>query len=143
MNKDKLIVAQVVFKGAIDLVANKNIELDEISSFMSKHIDEIMQYAENPAGNNGQPPFKKTVNLPAESDLVCPICKSMVYDNRETKTSPNQPNFKCSNTKTCEYGKEYKGKKSPWASWSDEPTLDMKKGYVPQVAPEANPDDIF
>ena len=40
MNKDRLIVRQVAFKGAIDLVVAGKLELDEITSFSKKQTEE-------------------------------------------------------------------------------------------------------
>ena len=143
MNKDKLIVAQVVFKGAIDLISADKMKLETIPAFLERNVEEIMKYqSASPTGQpTVQPPFKKTIM--ADSGLICPHCGSKVYDNRQTKTTATQPNFKCSNKDACEYGKEYQGKKQPWASWTDEPTADMYKGYNAPAKPEANPDDIF
>ena len=150
MNKDKLIVAQVVFKGAIDLVVAGKIELDEISGFLTTNVDKLMKFQELPATT--QPPFGKVVEPPKkykypkannDSNIFCPHCKSSLYDNRETKTKATQPNFKCSNITDCGGGKPYNGKPQPWVSWSDEPTAEMQKEFVPPTQPVVNEDEIF
>ena len=133
-DKDQLIVAQVVFKGAIDLVNNDKIKLDEIPAFLSTWVENIMEHKQS---NVSQ--FPKQITPPTQKQSAgqhfCPACKSELYDNRETRRG-NQPTFKCSN-KGCTAGSEYQGKKQPWASWSESPTAEMEKEYV--EAPEIKP----
>lgn len=140
MNKDKLIVSQVAFKGAIDLAVAGKIEVSDISEAYKAFANDIWDEYGTSDQAVAQAPAK-VVSKPAEG-LICPHCGSKVYDNRATKTKPTQPNFKCSNT-DCGGGKEYMGKMGAWASWSDEPTADMHKGFeepMPVVTPKSIPD---
>ena len=79
MNKDRLIVRQVAFKGAVDLVVAGKLEIDEIISFSKKHTEEMMTEAPQEVtykyGNNNTPeyqsPPKATANYgkPSEKQL--------------------------------------------------------------------------
>lgn len=134
MSKDKLIVSQVAFKGAIDLAVAGKIEVSDISDAYKAFAEDIW----DEYGTSDQVVTQgvaKVVSKPADN-LVCPHCKSKVYDNRATKTKATQPNFKCSNA-DCGGGKEYMGKMGAWASWSDEPTADMLPHFKAIVEPVA------
>ena len=131
-DKQRLIVGQCSFKGAIDLCVAGLIELDEIDSFTETKTDMIMKL-----GQKVSYKYPKEVKAPAtqsaSAEFFCPACKSKLYDNRETKTG-NQPSWKCY-SKTCTAGKEYMGKRQPWASWSESPTAEMQKDFVPPTPP--------
>jgi len=52
MNKDKLIVAQVAFKGVIDLIVNDKVEINDVESTVDEFVNIIMKYQDQTFGNN-------------------------------------------------------------------------------------------
>lgn len=59
-------------------------------------------------------------------DMSCPACSSPIEDRRATRTSSNQPSFRCSNAR-CTGGSNGR----PWASWDAEPPA--KKDPIEQA----------
>ena len=52
MNKDKLIVAQVAFKGVIDLIVNDKVEINDVESTVDEFVNIIMKYQDQTFGND-------------------------------------------------------------------------------------------
>ena len=52
MNKDKLIVAQVAFKGVIDLVVNDKVEINDVESTIDEFVNIMMKYQDKTFGND-------------------------------------------------------------------------------------------
>jgi len=134
MSKDRLIVSQVAFKGAIDLAVSGKIQVEDISEAYKSFAEDIWAEYGTVAYTN-EVGVAKVVSKPSDN-LQCPHCQSKVYDNRNTKTKPTQPNFKCG-SQDCGGGKEYQGKIGAWASWSDEPTADMLPHFKAVIEPIA------
>ncbi len=102
MNKDRLIVRQVAFKGAVDLVVAGKLEIDEIISFSKQHTEEIMTEAPQEAtykyGNSSEykSPQKATANFgkPSEKQLgfIASLLKEVPKSERD-KITPTVPNL--------------------------------------------------
>ena len=88
MNKDKLIVTQVAFKGAVDLVCSDKLELDEIMSFTMRMTEEMMKNAPSePTYKYGNKP-EYTPPKPVSAVYNKPSDKQLKFINSLLKEVP-------------------------------------------------------
>ena len=121
MNKDKLIVTQVAFKGAVDLVVAGKLELDEITSFMESHTENMMKNA--PAGDVNVFPKQRPASAGNRPNM--PSQKQVSYIFSLLKEVPKADADKISPTVA-----ELSGKQ---ASELIEKLISMKDSMTPEV----------
>ena len=129
-NKDKLIVRQVAIKSAIELASSGYPTLSSNAEIF-KFAQDIEDWVLNPFAQSTNSVVSTPATQPSQPnvsshspvgqvELKCPACASKVYDNRAHKKSDKSPNFKCGN-KQCTGGNNG----FPYASWSDEPPMEL------------------
>ena len=129
-NKDKLIVRQVAIKSAIELASSGFPTLSSDAEIF-KFAQDIEDWVLNPFAQSTNSVVSTPATQPSQPnvsshspvgqvELKCPACASKVYDNRADKKSDKSPNFKCGN-KQCTGGNNG----FPYASWSDEPPMEL------------------
>lgn len=107
-------------------------------------ITESVEPGVQPAGNMlGSVVKKMEQQNKYRDDLICPFCKQMVYDNRNSKRSDKSPDFTCSSNDplVCS-AHQGKWRKSWWLGNKDIPVEWNLDGEVKPAPPSAGDDVV-